>query len=312
MIKHFASYSFPIKEKGSVLEKGACYIVPMMANLSLASHLRGVFSPKSSTGREDILTRVLCDEYRSYDKTPYGYKGPLYLEITPLSFNVRITPGLDLIQMRVRDKFEPLSGKEISVLHSSFGIVRNKDGVSVSVSDLDMSEDGLYFHVDLERHFVGFEARENPAAEVYLNTNNNRWESFWRRVMSEECQNGELILTPGKFYLLSTLERMVIPDVACGELTVYDLQSGDFRSHYAGFFDRHFGFDIGGSHGVLEVRVRDVPFRICHGQRICKMIFERPDRISGVSYGVKMGSHYTSPHPCLAKHYSDFQTAWVE
>ncbi len=108
------------------------------------------------------------------------------------------------------------------------------------------------------------------------------------------------------------MERIVIPPDICGELMVYDLQSGDFRSHYAGFFDGGFGFEAGGTHGVLEVRVRDVPFRIKHGQRICKMVFERPDRVPTKYYGLGQGSNYIQSQPCLAKHYADCDSAWVK
>lgn len=312
LIEHFSSFSFDTKEKGAFLEKGACYAIPMDINLSLTSDFAGVFSPKSSTGREDVLVRVLCDGQGSYDQTPRGYCGPLYLEVTPLSFNVRVTPRLALTQMRIRDRLEALSNQEIALLHAKCGIVRDKTGVSLPTGGLDLAEQGLYMHVDLDRPIIGFEARENPRDEVYLNAKGTlRWNSFWRRLTRDDCLDGELILSPGRFYLLATRERIVVPPDICAELMVYDLQSGDFRSHYAGFFDGGFGLEADGTHGVLEVRVRDVPFRIRHGQRICKMVFERPDRVPSVYYGQGTGSHYVSSNPCLAKHYAEWNTAWV-
>jgi len=308
LIKHFGSFHFQLRD-GSVLNRGSCYIIPLAGKLSLPDEFLAVFSPKSSTGREDVLVRVLCDGYSGYDQTPRGYKGPLYLEVTPLSFDVKVSPGLTLTQMRIRQKFEPLSQSDIAILHSKYGVVRNADGLTKAPDELDLSDDSLYFHVDLQRKIVGFEARENPRYMVDLSARDLNWKHFWRTITEEDCLDGELVLSPNRFYLLATSERMIIPPEVCGELMVYDLGSGDFRSHYAGFFDSGFGWQAGGTHGVLEVRVRDVPFRIKHDQRICKMVFERPSDELSVLYGTN-GSNYTAACPCIAKHYTGFKTVW--
>jgi len=96
LIKKFCFYDFSLGEGDGVsrvLEKNACHIIPLRESLELSKDLHAVFSPKSSIGRTDVFVRVLSDRWTQYDRVAPGYAGPLYLEVTPLSFNILIVNG---------------------------------------------------------------------------------------------------------------------------------------------------------------------------------------------------------------------------
>ena len=308
LLKKLCRYDFALQPQGSVLERGLCYIIPLNLELALTANFMAVFSPKSSVGRNDVFVRVLSDSGAGYDKTSFGYQGKLYLEVMPLSFAVKVVPGLDLTQMRLRQGLDQLTNHELEMLHAKHGIIRSKTGESLANGRVVIEDDGISFHVDLDREIVGFEARENPAAEVCLDLKDSHDPNqFWIPIPRPE--NGELILSPGRFYLLTTCERVKIPPEVCAEVVPYDVAAGEFRSHYAGFFDSGFGGQ-NGTNAVLEVRVRDIPFRLGHGQKICRMLFEPTDQVPEKLYGAEAGSHYIVSGPCLAKHYKNSQTVW--
>jgi len=303
-------YDWDLKDEGSFLEKGISYIIPLDISLSLSEGFYAVFSPKSSVGRNDVFVRVLCDNWNRFDVVSRGYSGPLYVEVTPLSYPVRISPGLSLTQMRIRDEEERLSNTELERLHAEHGIVRDQDGIPLPHRDLEVRQDGVFFHIDLATSVVGFEAIAHPEAELNLakvDTYNPR--DFWRPLWGTERKT--CVLSPERFYLLKTRERVIIPPDTCAWMQPYDVAAGEFRSHYAGFFDNGFGGEFGTT-GVLEVRVRDVPFRLYDGQPVCHMVFERTDEVPKKLYGKSLGSNYTEGGPSLAKHFRDRYLAWEE
>lgn len=309
LIEKFCSYSFEIKPEGSHLEKGACYIVKMSEYFNLPPQFRAVFSPKSSTGRCDVFVRVLSDGTNQYDETSLGYKGPIYLEITPLSFGVKITPDLEMVQFRIKPKNEKvLSDEELSILHSEHGIVYWPNGEPLGNQQIDVARNSIFLSVDLDRKVVGFEARSNPTRFINL-SKKDRYDVFDFWIPIKRPPGGELILEPGKFYLLATKERVRIPPECCAEMLPYDVSSGEFRSHYAGFFDNGFGGETG-TVAVLEVRVRDVPHRLVDGQRICRMVFEMTTQIPTKLYGEGSGSHYIGGGPSISKHFKNRIDLW--
>lgn len=311
LIDKFKCYEFEIKPKGTPFEKGMCYIVKMNEGFNLPPYFKATFSPKSSIGRVDVFVRVLSDGTNSYDKVCAGYKGPIYLEITPLSFGVNLTPNLEMVQFRIKpEKDHFLKNEDLAVLHSKHGLLYSKNGKVLDNQSIDIADDSLYFSVDLDRTIVGFEAKSNPVD--FLNLSKKDYykpHDFWIPIMRSASK--ELILEPGKFYLLPTKERIKIPPECCAEMLPYDVSSGEFRSHYAGFFDNGFGGKFGTT-GVLEVRVRDMPYRITDGQRICRMVFERTTQIPDKLYGDDAGSNYTGSGPAISKNFKDKQLVWEE
>lgn len=297
LIKAHSLYAFELNQK-SILERGGCYIIPLKERLYLPDEFCAVFSPKSSIGRVDVFVRVLADDVPRYDRTRYGYAGPLYLEIVPLSFSVNVAPDLEMVQMRIRrrDSGIYINTECILAMHSDRGLVYDNDGI---IKKALIENSALYLGVDLKREIIGFEARENLSKELDLGKKYFYGaDDFWIPIKGPR---EELILTPDHFYLLSTKERVRTPPECAVEVAAYSENTGEFRSHYAGFFDPGFGGDSGTS-AVLEIRPRDVHFRITDGQQICKMVFEEMTEIPDTLYG-KTGSHYVGEGPSLSKHF---------
>jgi dCTP deaminase len=308
LIKRYKRYDFALSmNQEHVLERGVCYLIPLKEHLTLGNDLRVVFSPKSSTGRCDVFVRVVTDHSPFYDKTPFGYSGRLYLEVIPISFNIRIKEGLELTQGRVMSRTtQPITNEEISVLHSKYGIMRDGKGDPVSNAELDIRDNGLYYRVDLDRDVVGFRSEESPIDELDLTRVEQNPARFWTPIFKP--RDGALVLNPGRFYLLTTKERTVIPPEVCGEIVPFDLSSGELRPHYAGFFDNGFGMGSNGTTGVLEIRCQTVPFRIVDGQPICRMRFFKTLEIPTELYG----GHYTKSGPSLSKHFMSRFDVWEE
>ena len=312
-------YHFTLeREKAHFLEKGHTYVVELMESCALPKHEWIEFSPKSSTGRCDVFARVLCDKHSHYDMTPHGYHGSLYLEITPLSFDVGVREGLSLVQGRIKsDDTHMLSNRELSDLQRDHGVLRNRDGRPLAQGDITIHDSELYYHIDLDRPIVGFEAKVQPNMALDMNAGKEGIplcdpKDFW--VPIERPKNGRLVLVPNTFYLLATKERTYIPHDVCGQVTSFKITTGELRPHYAGFFDPAFGEgedpNIKGTNGVLEVRVRDVAFEVSDGSPICSMRYERMFEIPDKLYGKGIESNYPKPGPSLSKHFNDRYLAW--
>ena len=296
------------------LEKRHTYVIELMESCALPSHARIEFSPKSSTGRCDVFARVLCDKYSHYDITPWGYHGPLWLEVTPLSFDVTVQEALSLVQGRIKTKdTHVLTDRELTELQIEYGVLCSKEGKPLSQENIRVHDDELYYHVDLDRTVVGFQAKSMPnvalnllAGKKGIPLHNPR--DFW--IPIQRPQNGRLVLEPDIFYLLATKERTRIPPGVCGQVTSFKITTGEIRPHYAGFFDPGFGGE-GGTNGVLEVRARDVPFEISDGSPICSMRYERMLEVPEKLYGVGIESSYPKPGPSLSKHFNDRYDIWL-
>lgn len=311
LIQKYGRYDFDFtKEEGNVFEKGLCYIVPLAESVSLFADHGARFSTKSSIGRTDVFCRVLVDGLSSYDTLPKGYSGKVYVEIASLSWSLRIRPGIGVTQGRIKRAGNSiLTNREVEELHARHGIVRGKDGRPIANGNLALEEDGyVTFHLDLDRDIVGWKAKPAISTELCLfKEEAHDIEEFYEPI--RRPRNGEFIAEPGAFYLLATKERLVIPDNVCAQFDEYTVTAGELRNNYAGFFDSHFGVEEGGKHGVLEVRVRDLPARLIDGCPMGRMYFQRMSQIPNQLYG--KGSHYTGPHPQLPKFFKDFKTAWV-
>ncbi|TQS72438.1 2'-deoxycytidine 5'-triphosphate deaminase [Rhodobacteraceae bacterium] len=282
---------------GAVLEKGCVYLVPLMEALALPRGVTAVANAKSSTGRLDLLTRVITDEGTEFDRIPDGYHGPLYAEICPRSFSVLVRPGMRLNQIRFSAGTDAqLSDDDLRALHQSEPLV---NGTAVI-------DHGLGFSVDLRPEtgdLVGYRAKPHTGVIDLDLIGQYPAADFWEEIRTK---TGQIILDPGAFYILVSREAVTIPPDYAAEMAPYLAMVGEFRVHYAGFFDPGFGHGTTGgfgSRGVLEVRCHEAPFVLEHGQIVGRLVYERMAGRPARLYGADLKSNYQGQGLKLGKHF---------
>ena len=279
---------------GAVLEKGCVYVVPLMEGLALPGTVSAAANAKSSIGRLDLLTRTITDRGCEFDRVPAGYTGPLYAEICPRSFSVLAREGMRLNQIRFRVGDAWLDDAALNALH---GQTRLVDGVP-------HIDGGIGFSVDLrprEDSVVGWKAKPHAGVIDLDRIGAYPVETFWDPVYAD--RDG-LILDPGAFYILVSREAVHIPPDHAAEMAPYMALVGEFRVHYAGFFDPGFGHGAGrGARGVLEVRCHEAPFVLDHGQRVGRLVYERMAEVPERLYGADSASNYQGQGLKLSKHF---------
>ena len=286
---------------GAVLERGCVYIVKLQERLKLPDGISAMANPKSSTGRLDIFTRLIVDGSREFELVVDGYKGPLYAEISPRTFSVLVRPGSRLSQLRLRRGLSTVSDTLMESLQSTVGLVEGadcmdiRDGVALSVN----------LEPDIQSGMVGWRARKHAGLIDIDAPKSQCVDDFWERLAPADLTAGGLVLNPDEFYILASREFVSVPRDHAAEMRAYDTKVGEFRAHYAGFFDPGFGVsELGaaGTRAVLEVRSHDVPFLIEEGQTVCRLVYEPMLDIPEILYGTS-GSNYQSQGLRLAKHF---------
>lgn len=289
----------------AVFEKDCVYIVPLVEELNLASNFSGKANPKSTTGRLDIFTRLLTDYGTEFDSVPPGYKGKLYAEVVSRTFTVAIRAGMRLSQLRFVQG-NPVSGdRTIKELDQEEPLVYMDDE---EMPGKARTHRGLRITVNLEAaeagEVIAYKAKRYAPAIELDRVNYYSTEEFWE--VRHQNAGKNLILEPGDFYILASRERVRVPPEFAAEMVPFDPSDGEFRIHYAGFFDPGFGYgsdDIKGTRAVLEVRAHEVPFLIEHGQLVGRLnympLLSRPSKI----YGTNIGSSYQHQALTLSKQF---------
>ncbi len=286
--------------EGAVLETGCVYIVPLMESLDLPADMSASANPKSSTGRLDIFTRVITDRAREFDKIPAGYSGPLYLEISPRTFPIVARKGSRLSQIRFRIGNALLTETEVNALHAAEGLVTSEEafvsgaGIALSIDLEGTGENGLIGYRG--KHHTGVVDVDRKSAHDVLD--------FWEPIYGRGRR--ELVLDPDEFYILVSREAVHVPPLYAAEMTPFDPLVGEFRVHYAGFFDPGFGHAAAGgvgSRAVLEVRSHEVPFILEHGQIVGRLVYEHMLAKPQALYGSGAGSNYQAQGLKLSKHF---------
>lgn len=274
---------------GAVLERGCVYIVPLQEELRLNDEISAIANPKSSTGRLDVFCRLITNDAMEFDTVKAGYNGPLYLEIAPCTFSVLVRAGDRLNQIRFSRERDALDDLELARLHAKSPLVHGGNGNG-------FIEKGLKFTVDLSgatSPVVGYRARPHTPVIDLRRIDHYAPDDFWEPIVATPRQG--IILNPGDFYILATQESVAVPPGFAAEMLAYDALLGEFRVHYAGFFDPGFGWEGAGgkgSRGVLEVRSHDVPFLLEHGQPTGRLVYEKLSAMSDVTYGTSINSNY--------------------
>jgi dCTP deaminase len=310
-IKELKLHEFALAD-GAVLETNCVYIVPLIERLALPADIAASTNPKSSTGRLDVFTRVIADETRGFDRVAGGYHGPLYAEISPKTFPILVREGTRLSQMRLHRGDALVSAESLRALHARERLVDRAeavmgDGVAVSI---DLSGGGAHLHAagrSADRNgagIVGYRAKRHTAVIDVERRAAYEVADFWEPIAARADKS--LILDPDEFYILASTEAVQVPPDYAAEMVPFDPLVGEFRVHYAGFFDPGFGYAGAGGLGaraVLEVRSREVPFILEHGQVVGRLVFEkmlaRPDQL----YGAGIGSNYQAQGLKLSKHF---------
>ena len=285
---------------GGVLERGCVYIVPLLEGLALKRRTSAVGNPKSSTGRLDIFTRLITDNGTEFDRVPEQYAGPLYAEVSPRTFSVLVRKGSRLSQLRIRRGNPSSSDESMRRLHQEHQLVGEisedeiRNGVPVSVDVRGVEPGGL----------IGYRAKNHSGLIDIDKVGHYEVWDYWDPVYAP--RRGGLILDPADFYILASRECVKIPPTHAAEMIAYDTLVGEFRVHYAGFFDPGFGHPAAGGEGsraVLEVRSYEVPFVIEDGQRVGRLTYERLTSQPSRLYGGTMNSSYQRQGLALSKHF---------
>ncbi|ABS62033.1 2-deoxycytidine 5-triphosphate deaminase [Parvibaculum lavamentivorans DS-1] len=283
---------------GAVLETGCVYLVPLVEALALSERTSASANPKSSTGRLDVFTRLITDFCAEFDQVAAGYKGHLYLEISPRTFPILVRPGSRLAQIRFRRGTHTSSDAEMKRLHEELRLVDGEadidGGIALTVNLAAETEDEV----------VGYRAKRHSGVIDIDKIGVYDVRDFWDPVHVRPGKG--LILDPDEFYILASREALHIPATHAAEMVAYNPLVGEFRVHYAGFFDPGFGAREAGGAGsriVLEVRSHEVPFILEHGQIIGRFVLERLTDRPTVLYGAGLGSNYQRQGLKLSKHF---------
>ena len=285
----------------TLLERGGVYIIPLLERVSLPPNLAARANPKSSTGRLDIFTRLITDQGTEFDEVRAGYDGRLYVEVVPRTFSIVVREGTKLNQLRLREGAPGSSDTDLAALHAREPLVFLRGEPTPP-----LISNGLWLTIDLEptgaSEIVGYRARP-PGLIDLSKVGHYDVADFWEPVY--RSRRGSIILNPDDFYILVSKEHIRVPPEYAAEMVAYEPPIGEFRVHYAGFFDPGFGYgpDLRGTRGVLEVRSHEVPFLLEDGQTVARLVYERllgvPERL----YGADIGSSYQHQGLTLGKHF---------
>lgn len=297
---------------GAILEKGHVYLVPLLEHVNLPKTIRARANPKSTTGRLDVFTRVVTDLTAGFDEIRAGYRGPLFLEVVPRSFAIKVRTGQSLNQIRFIRRNAAVADNALLALHRQTPLLYHNDPSRSAVEVRDFrAEHGLFLRIDLkgedriDSRIIGYRAKKNSHVIDLEKVGHYVAADFWEPLYRH--RHGSLLLEPEEFYILTSKECIRVPPGYAAEMVAYEAACGELRTHYAGFFDPGFGYgskgEIKGTQVVLEVRPHDVPFLIHDGQTFFKVVYdkmtEKPDQL----YGAGLGSSYQQQGLTLSKHF---------
>ena len=286
-------------KNGQTLKKNFIYLIKLNEELRLPNNIFGKCNPKSSTGRLDIFCRTIFDFCNEYEKIPFEYNGEIFLEITSRAFDVKLQQGDSLNQMRlVKEKNNILNDNQLYFYHNKDPIIFDSSNNCIAPT----ISNGLKISVDLmsNNSIVAYKAKKKSPVLIFSQKKKHKVNDFWEPLKN---QDNSLMIIPGEFYILKSKEKIKIPKTMAGEMIPYDTAIGDFRAHYAGFFDPGFG-ENKGSHAVLEVRTNEVSFTLEDGQIIATLLYENLNKIPEVTYGSKINSNYQNQNLALSKHFN--------
>ena len=281
-----------------LFRKNRTYLVRLNESLNLPNNIFGTCNPKSSTGRLDIFCRTILDHSNEYEKIPINYRGEMFIEITSRSFDIEFQKNDSLNQMRLVSKNRIyVKDSELLKIHNKKFLTYGSQGNKINPK----LSNGLMISVDLSNDNAvnAYEAKSDSPILTFNKIKSHKIKDFWKPVVSK---NNNIIIKKNKFYILKSKEKIHIPKNMAGEMVPYDTGLGDFRVHYAGFFDPGFG-RFKGSFAVLEVKTSEVSFLLENGQSIARIRYEKLNKVTKILYGKKINSNYDNQKLALSKHF---------
>lgn len=304
IIERYQLFDFSM-DKPAVLTVGSTYVIELQEHFALDNDISALVSPKSSSGRINLWVRTLVDFYPRFDRIPKGYKGKVYALISPKSWPVRIRQGDSVTQVRFfKGTNGQLSNFELALLNKEVGLTYDQEGNLLNDAE-SISDGGVMLTADLDSEISAYQAKHTMEVLDLQKVGGHVADDFFYPVYRNKHR--ELILKEGEFYILPSFEYLRVPLEYASEMVAYDIAAGEFRSHYAGFFDPGWGYGkngtVKGAPAVLEVLPHETAI-LRHRQPVCKMIYERLLAPADKVYGVGLKSHYHNQRgPQLSKHF---------
>jgi dCTP deaminase len=287
-------------ENSAVFAPNSVFIVPVVERLALPAEVSGKANPKSTTGRLDIFTRLITEPGREFEWVPKGYKGSLYLEIVSRTFPIVVRAGMKLNQLRLVRGSAPVTDGMLARLAEREPLVYEDDENPIG----PQIQRGLSVSVDLQgngSNIIAYRAKKNTPPIDLDKISCYEVDEFWDIIHTPASKT--LILNPHDFYILASWERISVPPGYAAEMVPFDPSIGEFRIHYAGFFDPGFGHGVNGTKAVLEVRAHEVPILLEDRQLVGKLIYHRMARKPEKIYGPSIGSSYQQQGLTLSKQF---------
>jgi dCTP deaminase len=304
LIEHGSLYKTSLEHP---LELNCVYLIRLNESLALPDRIFGRTNNKSSTGRVNLQTRLMIDGVSSFDFVPRGYHGDLWLEVIPKSFPIKLRAGERLNQLRFFTEDTILSEREYREAYQQYGLLRSTNQVVLPAPQFT-GKQGLTMTIDLSsQDIVGYKC--HPTSGVVLEYARRDYDPLAYFEPIPRPRDGQFIMKRDEFYIFVTKELIRVPNEFAVEMMAYDVSKGEFRSHYAGFFDPGFGFGVNGESlgapAVLEIFTHDNDFVLRDGQPICQMVYERLLEPTSVSYGDPnlSSNYYRQVGPRLSKHF---------
>lgn len=295
---------FSLKAPGVVLEQGTVAVVRLEEEVNFSQHpwFVGEATGKSSIGRLDILTRLLVNGWPEYECVPPSYSGPLYVEIAPISFDVRIYPGISLNQLRIhcgpRAALTSLVGMRLLFKsdHEFCAKAQDNKTLSLNISSDDGKASPLAAYVlRNDKELKEFDLKEKNKVDA---------KDYFEAV---PVQGDSLTLEKNRFYILRSVERLALPaDIAVTGMA-YSESLGELRIHYAGFAHPWFGMQrTDGRKGtplIFEVRAHSFPVVLRHEEVFARIVFYKMGK--PIPDGERKRADYTDQELKLSNYFAE-------
>lgn len=267
----------------SPLERGIAYLIRIQGSWSLPASVYGYANPKSSTGRLNVLSRMLADNVDKYDALTHGWKGSgeIWVLVRADSFPVVVHEGLALSQLRLFTGKAFLSEYDMELVSKKDGLLFKPNKKKIPFKKIDLWGDALVLSIAVGPDF-GWHC-PGTRKPLNLRTGGKR-DDYFEPVT---VKNGIFLLRKGAFYIASTLEHVMVAPHLSAELRAIDYRFGEMQVHRAGYIDSGWGYGEDGSVRGRPITLEVTPHEdiyIRNGQAIGRLRYEHMHCAPDVPY----------------------------